>query len=155
MQGVEGERGMTEEIPEGYKRCSMCREVKPVGEFHKNKYRKDGLQNCCKICMWEISKKYYKENKERELENQKKYYRCVKKTSCPAVGGYGAEFVILTCPICGKEFRQLKSKVDYLYEKRGQTHFYCSKACFYESKRKAHTTEYEKNIKRIRKEQRL
>jgi len=143
------------EVPEGYKRCSKCGEVKPVGEFHKNKYRKDGLQNCCKICMWEISKKYYEENKDKMKVRVKKYSRCVNKPSCPAVGGRGAKFVILTCPICGKEFRILKSKADYKYEKYGQTQFHCSKECYWESKRKSHTTEYEKNIKRIRKEQRL
>ena len=143
------------EVPEGYKRCPKCGEVKLFGEFHKNKYRKNELQDYCKICIREKRKKYYEENKDAALDKMKKYYRCVKKTSCPAVGGYGADFVTLTCPICGKEFRLRKAYVDYRYENRGQTHFYCSRECQYESMRKSHTTEYEKNIKRIRKEQRL
>jgi YHS domain-containing protein len=71
------------------------------------------------------------------------------------VGGNGAKFVILTCPICGKEFRRHKSVVDGLYERTGQTHFYCSRECFHESIRKSHKSEYEENIARIRKEQRL
>lgn len=143
------------EVPEGYKRCSKCGEVKPVGEFYKNRTGRDGLQHYCKICGLEKYKKYYEENKDIVNVRLKKYYRCVKKPTCPVVGRRGAEFVILICPICGKEFRQRKSKVDWQYENKGQTLFYCSKACFYESKRKARQTEYEKNIKRIRKEQRL
>ena len=146
---------MTEEIPEGYKRCSKCGEVKSVEEFYKNKCHKDGLHNYCKICTREINKKHHEENKEAALDKMKKYDRCVKKPSCPAVGGNGAKFVVLTCPICGKEFRRRKAWVDYQYENKGQTHFYCSRECQYESMRKSHTTEYEKNIKRIRKEQRL
>ena len=143
------------EVPEGYKRCSKCGEIKQVGEFHTDNAAPDGLQYNCKTCCKKYRRKYYREHKEIVLEFNKKYSKCVKKPSCPAVGGYGAEFVILICPICGKEFRQLKSTVDYHYEKYGQTHFYCSRECLRESKRKSHKTEYEKNIKRIRKEQRL
>ena len=139
------------EVPEGYKRCSKCGEVKPVGEFNKSRTERDGLQYYCKICR----RKQYEENKEKDYVRITKYNKCVKKPTCPLVGGRGAEFVILTCPICGKVFRQLKSRVDNLYEKYGQTHFYCSHECHYESMRKSHKTEYEKNIKRIRKEQRL
>lgn len=32
------------------KRCSSCKELKPVTEFHKNSRHKDGLQNYCKSC---------------------------------------------------------------------------------------------------------
>ena len=139
------------EVPEGYKRCSKCGEVKPVGEFSRNKSTKDRLRSECKEC----EKEYRKETKDKQQKRRIKYYRCTKKPSCPAVGGLGAEFVILTCPICGKEFRRLKSKYDWDYENNGQTHYYCSLECYRISTRKARQTEYEKNIKRIRKEQRL
>ena len=142
-------------MPEGYKRCPKCDKVKPVSEFHKNRSKSDGLQIYCRVCILERGKEYYEENKDKFYAKNKKYYGCVKKPSCPAVGCNGAEFVIFTCPVCGKEFRRLKSKVDYQYEKYGQTHFYCSRECQRETLRKSHKTEYEKNIKRIRKEQRL
>jgi len=161
---------MTTEIQEGYKRCSTCGEVKPVEEYYKDRYGKDGLRGYCKTCASERRKKYYyknkdrmrehmkeyrKENKDRKREYDKKYFKCVKIPSCPLVGGNGAKFVILTCPICGKEFRLSKARVDYQYERAGQTHFYCSRECYHESIRKSHKSEYEKNINRIRKEQRV
>ena len=146
---------MTTEIQEGYKRCSTCGEVKPVEEYYKDRTKNDGLRRVCKTCTKKRMKKYYNKNKDRLHEYEKKYLKCVKKPSCPLVGGYGAKFVIFTCPICGKEFRRNKSVVDGLYERTGQTHIYCSRECFHESIRKSHKSESEKNIARIRKEQRL
>ena len=32
------------------KRCCICRLVKGVDEFHKNKSKKDGIQDLCKEC---------------------------------------------------------------------------------------------------------
>lgn len=32
------------------KRCSTCREVKPVADFSKNRAQPDGLHNECKAC---------------------------------------------------------------------------------------------------------
>ncbi|GAH40943.1 unnamed protein product, partial [marine sediment metagenome] len=32
------------------KRCTKCGEEKPLTEFHKNKYNKDGLTYSCKAC---------------------------------------------------------------------------------------------------------
>jgi hypothetical protein len=233
-----GER-MTE-VPEGYKRCSKCGEVKPVEEFYKHKTGRYGVGSICKKCTQkkekenykknkprilayqeeyrnehkekirtrnkiyhqknkeklnkkskedyeknkerysEYKKEYYKKNKDLIIDRYTKYYEknkdqileyhikynmetgygkkyseCVKNPSCPAVGGRGAEFVILTCPICGEEFRKQKSNVDWFYQYRGQTVFYCSRGCSSEAQRKSHKSEYEKNIKRIRKEQRL
>lgn len=158
---------MTDQILGGYKRCPDCGEVKPFSEYNKHGAHKDGLQSSCKECEKRYKKKYrennkdkvrgyrqtyYKKNKDKKLDYEARYCRCVKHPSCPAVGGCGAEFVIFVCPICGKEFRKLKSTVDRAYEKYGQTHFYCSRACYFESRRKARQTEYEKNIKRIMKE---
>ena len=143
------------EVPEGYKRCSKCGEIKPVGEFHTDNVAPDGKKLRCKACVKLSMQKYWKEHKDHLLEYERNYYKCVKKPSCPAVGGYGAKFVVLTCPICGKEIRKLESTVNKLYRLRSQTKFYCSRSCYWESQRKARQTEYEKNIKRIRKEQRL
>ena len=34
----------------GEKRCCICGLVKTVDEFHKNKSKKDGIQDLCKEC---------------------------------------------------------------------------------------------------------
>lgn len=46
------------------KLCLKCREEKEEKEFNRNKDKKDGLQNWCKICTRENSTKYYRENTE-------------------------------------------------------------------------------------------
>ena len=33
------------------KKCSKCREVKGVGEYYKNRAKKDGLTHYCKTCL--------------------------------------------------------------------------------------------------------
>ena len=42
--------------------CSSCKTNKPLSEFDKNKYKKDGLQTGCKLCQKE-NKKAYKRTK--------------------------------------------------------------------------------------------
>ena len=44
--------------------CTNCKEDKVIGEFNKNKSRKDGYNNICRVCSNARSKKYYQENKE-------------------------------------------------------------------------------------------
>ena len=39
------------------KKCSNCKEFKSVTEFYKNKARKDGLENYCKVCACARNKK--------------------------------------------------------------------------------------------------
>ena len=137
------------------KRCTKCGEVKALSEFHKSKNQKDGLDVWCKTCKRAANKRRRDANRESEIKKCQRYDRCVKNPSCPAVGGYGAKFVLLTCPVCGVEYRKRKSVVDYQYEHSGQTAFYCSGECFYKSRRKSHQTKYAENIKRIRKEQKI
>ena len=70
------------------KTCPKCKEEKPFSEFHKNRAKKDGYQNQCKVCRKAINKltydkygeknrerarKYAKENKERRKEYARKY----------------------------------------------------------------------------------
>lgn len=50
------------EIPEGYKKCSDCNEVKPFDDFYKSNLNK--LYKNCKIC-------YVRKNRAAVLENQK------------------------------------------------------------------------------------
>ncbi len=68
------------------KTCSKCKIEKELGEFHKNKSMKDGLQYQCKECVREYqqdnkeatterNRKYYQENKEVRAEYNREYYQ--------------------------------------------------------------------------------
>lgn len=54
-----------------FKKCSSCKEEKPVSCFSKKGPR---LQPKCKTCQSAYNKKYYSKNKENLLEYNKKYY---------------------------------------------------------------------------------
>ncbi len=61
-----------EEIPEGYKRCSVCEKIKPLDEEHFNKASriKDGFKGQCKECR----RQEYLNNKEHYLKRNKQRY---------------------------------------------------------------------------------
>jgi len=52
----------------------MCGEIKPLEEFHRNKARKDGHGNRCKVCMKRINRKSYETNKELRKAYSKNWY---------------------------------------------------------------------------------
>lgn len=56
------------------KQCSVCKEVKPLSEFHKNKGGKFGVRSMCKVCIGKYHKKYCEDNKELVSERWKNYY---------------------------------------------------------------------------------
>lgn len=45
------------------KKCSKCKEVKIFNDFPKNRSRKDGLHQYCKVCNAEICSKNYPKRK--------------------------------------------------------------------------------------------
>lgn len=55
------------------KRCSGCKETKPVSEFSKKRSAKDGLNSHCKNCRSEKSRRYYEANKEKVAERVRRY----------------------------------------------------------------------------------
>lgn len=55
------------------KRCSKCKETKPVSEFHRNRTAKDGLHYECKPCNKGKVQRYYEANKEKVAEYQRRY----------------------------------------------------------------------------------
>lgn len=65
------------------KRCSTCKEDKPLSEFNKKTASEDGLQELCRSCNSDRSKKYYQDNKEKHRKtvsaNKKKYVRIVRE----------------------------------------------------------------------------
>lgn len=53
------------------KRCTECKEIKSLSEFHKNRRERDGYQSHCKICC----KKYRQTKKSQsyQMNYQKEY----------------------------------------------------------------------------------
>ena len=57
------------------KKCSTCKETKPIEEFHNQKSRKDGKQNHCKACSKLNMERWRKNNREHHLEQRRHYRR--------------------------------------------------------------------------------
>lgn len=72
------------------KKCSNCKEEKPISDFHTNKRTKDGYTYYCKTCSslrakrWaennpekvkDIHKKWRENNREKERLRAKKNYK--------------------------------------------------------------------------------
>ncbi|WP_396189879.1 endonuclease VII domain-containing protein [Flavobacterium sp.] len=51
--------GLNGDVPEGFKKCYVCREIKSHEEFSMNRSRSDGLQTYCKHCGKERQSKWY------------------------------------------------------------------------------------------------
>jgi hypothetical protein len=64
-----GQKVAFEIFMEGMKKCNKCGEVKNLGEFNKDKNKKDGLKSQCKACQ----KAYYEDNKEKINKRMKAY----------------------------------------------------------------------------------
>jgi len=71
------------------KRCSRCKNTKPLSEFNKNQSNKDGLRSCCKECKKTTDKKYRQNHKEERQQYtqqhkidfqqyQKQYYKTLR-----------------------------------------------------------------------------
>lgn len=59
------------------KKCDICKKIKDILEFNKNRTKKDGYNSICKICSRERSKNYYKDNTDHHKKvvnkNKQKY----------------------------------------------------------------------------------
>lgn len=42
--------GIVPDIPEGFKKCIDCNNIKPINDFYKHQSSKDGTNSYCKIC---------------------------------------------------------------------------------------------------------
>jgi hypothetical protein len=57
------------------KKCSNCKEYKPLGQFHAHNKRKDGKQSNCKEC----KKEYRVDNIDKIKEQEKEYKKANKE----------------------------------------------------------------------------
>lgn len=49
------------------RKCSKCRELKPLSSFFKDASKKDGYQFACKTCSKNANKKSWADNQEAKL----------------------------------------------------------------------------------------
>ena len=50
------------------KKCSKCKKLKNIQDFHKNSRKSDGLRSECRVCRNEYRRLFRKENKEQFLK---------------------------------------------------------------------------------------
>ena len=55
------------------KTCTKCGETKPLDGFNRHKGRVDGRNPYCRECMREYLRRYYEENRDRELALKRIY----------------------------------------------------------------------------------
>ena len=55
------------------RRCSQCKQVKPLNEFKRDANRMNGRGHYCKSCNNLHAHQHYFENRERKLEYGRKY----------------------------------------------------------------------------------
>jgi hypothetical protein len=56
------------------RQCIRCDQIKPIKEFNLNSGAKDGISNICKSCQSVYKNQYYKNNRDKIIEYQTKYY---------------------------------------------------------------------------------
>jgi hypothetical protein len=57
------------------KKCSKCKETKPIIDFYKHKDYKHGIRSECKECTDKKNREYYKNNAEKINEYQRYYHK--------------------------------------------------------------------------------
>lgn len=62
------------------KRCSKCRESKPVSEFNRNRAKPDGRANVCRECMRGYQQGHYQRNRATALKAARDYYTAHRET---------------------------------------------------------------------------
>jgi hypothetical protein len=58
-----------------HKKCTICKEIKPISEFGKDSKSKDGLKGQCKKCKNKAHIEYQKKNRKRLNTYLKEYWR--------------------------------------------------------------------------------
>lgn len=81
---------LPEPVPDGYKRCTQCKEVWPLSNFSQEKRNPSGVRGACKVCLNAQSKEYrdklgdvlverkaqdYQKHKEKRQAHHKQYYQ--------------------------------------------------------------------------------
>lgn len=98
------------------KRCSKCGDFKTIDCFSKNKGRKDGLRDWCRLCVAVANKAYRIKRFSRDPEKERAYYKEYAERNKDRIAEWRKEWK--------KKNRELFSKRHYkynLYNKYGLT----------------------------------
>ena len=96
------------------KQCSMCKQWKPLDDFHRNRTKRDGLQMRCRDCNIETNKRWYRDNPDARPRRMDAYARRRREQAHRLVLEYLREH---PCVDCGEtdpvvlEFDHLRDKV--------------------------------------------
>lgn len=112
-----------DELPQ--KRCSKCKQTKPINSFNNNRTRPDGKGDRCKTCI----KNFRKPKIRKEPRPSKKPY--IKKN---------APTIILTCACCSEEFYKDAYKYNARTKNGKARPFYCTKKCAAEANKAKQAT---------------
>lgn len=82
------------------KRCSKCKTERPLTEFHKDKYRPDGIRIQCISCTRAYGKKY-REKYPHDAEFRT-HQAAIKRVSSYGLSYVEARNLKNVCEICGK-----------------------------------------------------
>ena len=55
------------------KKCSLCKELKHLNDYHKHDKNKDGLRSVCKECRKPKSRAYYLKNRKKIIKRVNEY----------------------------------------------------------------------------------
>lgn len=118
--------------------CNKCNTEKERGDFSKKSKSKDGLAAICKECHSKYRKNYYRNNKNKELQ-QVKNYQSINK-----IHKKSGRTIKSTCRLKGC------NNLSYLTKKESENNKlrYCSKECSYIGARVNPIHKYFKNIQR-------
>ena len=101
-------------LPPARKRCSMCKQWKPVEEFHRNRRKRDGLQLRCRDCNIQTNKRWYREHPEARARRMDEYARLRREAFHRRVLEYLREHPCVDCGECDPvvlEFDHLRDKL--------------------------------------------
>lgn len=96
------------------KKCNLCKEEKPLSQFHKQTKAKDGVQGSCKICNNSSFRKYYAaspDNHKRNVSIRAKRMTRERRQKFKILKGR------CSCPFCGEsepaclDFHHVKNKI--------------------------------------------
>ena len=95
------------------KRCRLCGLLKSPQEFHRNRTKRDGLQDRCKPCNIALNKRWYRRHPQARTARMDEYARALRKLRQQQVLEY---LLVHPCVDCGEsdpvvlEFDHLRDK---------------------------------------------